>query len=60
MSGRWKQTQYFQYQTIVQLIVLIASFTLLFTGKNKFKLLLILTLLAIGGNAGITYLSVIH
>lgn len=54
----WKSTNYLQILSIVQIVTLAITFGLLLSGKNRYKLLIIIFLLALGANAGVTYLSI--
>lgn len=60
MYGAWTLTSYSQYQTIVQLIVLFIAFIVAFSNKNKYKFFIVIFMIALAGNAGITYLSIIN
>lgn len=51
-------TPLLQYQTIVQMVTLVVSFWFVLLEKNRYKTQLLLFLLSLAANAGISYLSI--
>lgn len=54
----WKSTNHLKILSIIQIVTLVISFSFLLSGRNRYKILIIVFLLALGANAGVTYFSI--